>query len=406
VAATVTVTADEIDRAGKALLAANRAVSGYSLRVELGNRGDPRRLIAVWEQARQGGAAPADQPEALVTLPPDLDAQATALCDQLAAGVRAAITGAWTAAERRAAERLRAEAAQARAAAESARLAQSEADEALAATDAAMTVLTAERDQAVAATDRASSALAQTTGERNAIAAELATARAALTEAECRAAAAEAARETALAAARQTRDEARAATAAATAVREQAVADVATARAEAAAARAAVEEMRRAAGADTLGPEAAAAGPRPSYSQTGRQARAAAAARGRPARHLDAAKPAVAAPLPVSDNVVPPEPAEARPDDLPIVADRLKIPKAERAAYDDGRAAGMNGWDEKVPKRFQPGQRLAHLLPYRRAGYRDGAAGRQARAAPLEAASEARGAPGGVSRPEELIIDQ
>ena len=61
-AATVTVSAEEIGRAGEAVLAQNRPVTGYSLRMQLGNRGDPKRLMAVWEQTRPNVAAPADPP--------------------------------------------------------------------------------------------------------------------------------------------------------------------------------------------------------------------------------------------------------------------------------------------------------------------------------------------------------
>jgi hypothetical protein len=64
-----------------------------------------------------------------------------------------------------------------------------------------------------------------------------------------------------------------------------------------------------------------------------------------------------------------------------LPTDRLKLPKPDRPAYDDGVAAGRNGWDERAPRRFQPGQRSGHLLPYHRAGYRDGLAARQAQTA-------------------------
>ena len=53
-AAPVTVTADEIGRAGETLLAENRPVTGYSLRMRLGNRGDPKRLLAIWGEVRRG----------------------------------------------------------------------------------------------------------------------------------------------------------------------------------------------------------------------------------------------------------------------------------------------------------------------------------------------------------------
>jgi hypothetical protein len=118
----------------------------------------------------------------------------------------------------------------------------------------------------------------------------------------------------------------------------------------------------------------------PPPGQANEQARAVAERPGRPVQRPGAAQ---------SDIVAEPA-GETGSDDLPVVPDRLRIPKAERAAYDDGLAAGMNGWDEKVPRRFQPGQRMVHLLPYRRAGYRDGAAKRQARIALQETMSEAK----------------
>jgi hypothetical protein len=310
------------------------------------------------------------------------------LGDQLATVIRDAIATAWTAAERRAAERLGDEVAAARAAAEAARLAQAEADEALAATDAAMAVLVAERDQAVTAAEKAISAAAHTAGERNLIAAELATARAASTEAERRAAAAEAARETALAAAQQARAEAREATAAAMSVREQAAADVATARAEAAATRAPVEATQHSAATKKRVQEPETPEPRPFAGDDGQEDRTALEIPGRSALRLDVAELDAGLPSPVLGETVGEPEGEARPDDLPIVPDRLKIPKPERAAYDDGFAAGMNGWEEKTPRRFQQGQRLAHLLPFRLAGYRDGAAKRRASVATAEAASE------------------
>ena len=56
-----TVSAEEIGKSGEAVLAQNRPVTGYSLRMQLGNRGDPKQLMAVWEQTRPNVAAPADQ---------------------------------------------------------------------------------------------------------------------------------------------------------------------------------------------------------------------------------------------------------------------------------------------------------------------------------------------------------
>nr|WP_294530745.1 hypothetical protein [uncultured Rhodopila sp.] len=405
-AATATVGAEEIGRAGEAILAQNRPVTGYSLRMQLGNRGDPKRLMAVWKQTQPDVAAPAGQlTEASVApLPPDLAARAAALGDQLAASIRDAIATAWTAAERRAAERLGDEVAAARAAAEAARLAQAEADEALAATDAAMAVLVAERDQAVTAAEKAISAAAHTAGERNRIAAELATARAASTEAERRAAAAEAARETALAAAQQARAEAREATAAAMAVREQAAADVATARAEAAATRTKVEATQRNAAAKKRVQEPEATDPKPSAGDNPQEARNGVETPGRSARPLGAAGPDVTAPSAASDETVAKPASEAQPDDLPVVLDRLKLPKAERAAYDDGVTCGVTGRGEKPSRRFQPGQRLAHLLPFNRAGYRDGVAKVRARRA-AAAASDRAEPPSAVSAGTATVND-
>jgi hypothetical protein len=123
-AAPVTVTADEIGRAGETLLEENRPVTGYSLRMRLGNRGDPKRLLAIWGEVRRGIAETADQPPeaAIAPLPPDLAAQAAALGEQFAVEIRAAIAAAWAMAERRAAERLGGEVAAARAAADASSL--------------------------------------------------------------------------------------------------------------------------------------------------------------------------------------------------------------------------------------------------------------------------------------------
>jgi hypothetical protein len=82
-AAPATVTDEQIRDAGRDIASAGRRVTGYSLRAQLGGRGDPRGLLAVWEQAReQRDPAPVDQPSA-VALPPDLAAQAAALRDRL-----------------------------------------------------------------------------------------------------------------------------------------------------------------------------------------------------------------------------------------------------------------------------------------------------------------------------------
>jgi hypothetical protein len=96
-------------------------------RAQLGGRGEPRRLMAVWEQMQpHRDAMPVDhQPQTVAAppLPPDLAAQAALLRDRLAAECDGAMATAWAAAER-----LGGEVAAARAAAEVARLAQAEAD--------------------------------------------------------------------------------------------------------------------------------------------------------------------------------------------------------------------------------------------------------------------------------------
>jgi colicin import membrane protein len=139
-----------------------------------------------------------------------------------------------------------------RTAAEAARLGQNEADEALAATDAAMAALWAERDGLAETVEALRTANARAAVERGGLIADLAAVRRDLTAAERRAAAAEAAREAAAASLSQVRNETREATAAAAAMREQAAADVATARAEATAAQTVAEETKRTAAAETL----------------------------------------------------------------------------------------------------------------------------------------------------------
>jgi colicin import membrane protein len=188
-----TVTDDQIRDAGRDIASAGRRVTGYSLRAQLGGRGEPRRLMAVWEQAReQPDPAPTNQPPQVAAppLPPDLATQATALRARLAAEFDAAIAAAWIAAERRAAERLGGEVEAARAAAEAARQAQAEADEALAIADAARDAAEAERDrltgevaEARAAADRATGQCAAAEAERDRLVAELSQARQALTAA-------------------------------------------------------------------------------------------------------------------------------------------------------------------------------------------------------------------------------
>lgn len=238
--APATVTDEQIREAGRDIAAAGRRVSGYSLRAQLGGRGEPRRLMAVWEQTRQQqDTTPADQAAAIAAppLPPDLATQAATLRDRLTAEFDAAIATAWLAAERRAAERLGGEVETARAAAEAARQAQAEADEALALADAA-------RDAAEAGRDR----LALETAEARA-AADRATGQHAGAEAERRTATADAAREAAETSVGQARQIADAAREAAETVRSTTAAEMATARAQLAAALEKVETLTRTADA-------------------------------------------------------------------------------------------------------------------------------------------------------------
>ena len=109
-------------------------------------------------------------------------------------------------------------------------------------------------------------------------------------------------------------------------------------------------------------------------------------------------------PPPASDETGAKPASGALPDDLPVVLDRLKLPKAERAAYDDGVTCGVTDRGEKPSRRFQPGQRLAHLLPYNRAGYRDGVAKLRARRA-AAAASKGAEPPSAVSARTATVND-
>lgn len=102
--APATVSDEQIHDAAQHIIAGGRRVTGYSLRAQLGGRGEPRRLMAVWEQNRQQhDPSPADQPPAVAAppLPPDLAAQAATLRDRLTADFDAAMAAAWIAAERR-----------------------------------------------------------------------------------------------------------------------------------------------------------------------------------------------------------------------------------------------------------------------------------------------------------------
>ena len=96
--------------------------------------------------------------------------------------------------------------------------------------------------------------------------------------------------------------------------------------------------------------------------------------------------------------------SEAQPDDLPVVLDRLKLPKAERAAYRRRGDLRCDRPGEKPSRRFQPRERLAHLLPFNRAGYRDGIAKVRARRA-AAAASDRAEPPSAVSAGTATVND-
>src|ERR1700693_1034840 len=88
VPAPATITDEQIRDAAQAIIADGRRVTGYSLRAQLGGRGDPRRLVAVWEQTQQQrNPPPSDQPPAAAAppLPPDLAAHAATLRERLTA---------------------------------------------------------------------------------------------------------------------------------------------------------------------------------------------------------------------------------------------------------------------------------------------------------------------------------
>ena len=155
--APATITDEQIRDAGQVIVAAGRRVTGYSLREQLGGRGDPRRMLAVWQQTQpQRDMAPSDQPQTVAPppLPPDLATHAAALRDRLAAEFDTVMATAWAVAQNRAAERLGSEVEAARAAAKAAEQAQAEADEALAAADAARDAAEADRDRLAAEVDR------------------------------------------------------------------------------------------------------------------------------------------------------------------------------------------------------------------------------------------------------------
>jgi hypothetical protein len=86
--APATVTDVQIRDAGDQITAAGRRVTGYSLREQLGGRGDPRRMLAVWQQSQpQSDMAPSDQSQTVAPppLPPDLATRAAASRDRLTA---------------------------------------------------------------------------------------------------------------------------------------------------------------------------------------------------------------------------------------------------------------------------------------------------------------------------------
>src|ERR1700744_2579429 len=103
------ITDEQIRDAGQVIVTAGRRVTGYSLREQLGGRGDPRRMLAVWQQTQpQRDMAPSDQPHTVAPppLPPDLATHAAALRDRLVAEFDAVMATAWAVAQNRAAERL------------------------------------------------------------------------------------------------------------------------------------------------------------------------------------------------------------------------------------------------------------------------------------------------------------
>jgi chromosome segregation ATPase len=310
--------------------------------------------------------------------------KAEAVSKQIAEQYQAAITAAWVIAEHRAALRLGEEVTAAQAAAAAARLAQSEANDAVAVAESAMVALRADHDRLASSVEAMAKAEARAIGERDALIGQLAVARRDLTAAERRAAAAEAVREAAGASVSKAQADARAAMAAATAMREQIAAEVATVRAEAAAA----EATKRAATAETLELKAQIADLRRALVEARELARQAGTTPAKQRLRRSETRSAIAATLQGLPVAQPPtQPRE----DLPVVDDRLQLPKPERDAFDDGLKAGRQGCEEKIPRRFRDGQPLANLLPYRRAGYRDGLATRQAQPV-LSANPEARAA--------------
>ena len=146
--AAATVTTAEISAAGHALITVGKGVTGGGLRAQIG-RGDPRRLMNIWEQLEPPPSVPADDAaQPVVNLPPALAEQETGSLAKLATELSTAISGAWVLAERLAAERLGAEVAAARAAAAGVQGELDQMAEILAAADAARETAEIEAERA------------------------------------------------------------------------------------------------------------------------------------------------------------------------------------------------------------------------------------------------------------------
>lgn len=112
-AAPVTVEDNEVIAAGRALAAEGRTVNGWSLRRALG-RGDPARLLMVWQQQAHRQPSPVKEVEA-GPLPPVLAEASQRARAEVGDVVGRCVAEAWQAAERLAAERAHGEAEAARA---------------------------------------------------------------------------------------------------------------------------------------------------------------------------------------------------------------------------------------------------------------------------------------------------
>jgi len=106
------VTDDEILAAGRQLRNEGRPVTGWTLRAALGDRGKASRLLAVWDAAGDQEPEP-EAPPAPPPLPAAIEERANALRERVGADLGAFASEIWTAAERLAAERTRAETARA-----------------------------------------------------------------------------------------------------------------------------------------------------------------------------------------------------------------------------------------------------------------------------------------------------